>query len=189
MNVDVDAAAILVENPSSGVLCEMMVEDTAGLPGLNDCVSFSFFKAYRRIVTEAQTQSKETHQKGIDEQLHSLENVAESVVLQVAIAAEVKPDNSDDFGRSKRKRIPRQVEIDAPNECLCGLVVEPLSEGVLLCKKNGCETRWVFNFIISCLILLTSYDQYHLQCVSLEQEPRNWVCTTCAQGRGKRSRR
>lgn len=39
---------------------------------------------------------------------HPKEVVAESLVpqVQVAIAAEVEPDNSDDFGRSKRKRIP-----------------------------------------------------------------------------------
>ncbi|KAF8156524.1 hypothetical protein B0H34DRAFT_709473 [Crassisporium funariophilum] len=54
--------------------------------------------------------------------------------------------------------------------------VDPSLHGVLKCKQAGCETQW-----------------YHLQCVSLEQIPRNWVCEACeASGRrwaGKRLRK
>ncbi|KAF8166039.1 hypothetical protein B0H34DRAFT_649099 [Crassisporium funariophilum] len=42
--------------------------------------------------------------------------------------------------------------------------VDPSLHGVLKCKQAGCETQW-----------------YHLQCVSLEQIPRNWVCEAYGQ--------
>ncbi|KAF8234715.1 hypothetical protein L208DRAFT_1260489, partial [Tricholoma matsutake] len=55
------------------------------------------------------------------------------------------------------------------NGCLCGQVLYSSLNGVLECKQAGCETQW-----------------YHLQCVELELEPRNWVCVTCeASGRGR----
>ena len=41
------------------------------------------------------------------------------------------------------------------NECLCGLVVKPSSEGSLLCKKKGCKTQWVREFLIRYVTLLT----------------------------------
>ncbi|KAF8219280.1 hypothetical protein L208DRAFT_1341809, partial [Tricholoma matsutake] len=57
---------------------------------------------------------------------------------------------------------------DALNGCLCGSVLNSTMDGVLNCKQASCETQW-----------------YHLQCVELEQEPRNWVCAACeASGRG-----
>ena len=31
----------------------------------------------------------------------------------------------------------------ALNECLCGIVVDSQSDGVLECKRLGCETQWV----------------------------------------------
>ncbi|KAF9479799.1 hypothetical protein BDN70DRAFT_784551, partial [Pholiota conissans] len=49
--------------------------------------------------------------------------------------------------------------IDALKGFLCGLVADPSSEDVLKCKQSGCETQF-----------------YHLQCISLECAPRNWVC-------------
>ena len=44
-------------------------------------------------------------------------------------------------GRSKRKRVRR--ETDALNGCLCGKVLDNLSEGVLKCNQANCETQWV----------------------------------------------
>ncbi|KAF8223058.1 hypothetical protein L208DRAFT_1319003, partial [Tricholoma matsutake] len=55
---------------------------------------------------------------------------------------------------------------DALNGCLCRQVLDSSLNGVLECKQAGCETQW-----------------YHLQCVELELEPRNWVCIE-ASGRG-----
>ncbi|KAF9479800.1 hypothetical protein BDN70DRAFT_806380, partial [Pholiota conissans] len=49
--------------------------------------------------------------------------------------------------------------LDALNACLCSLVADPLSEGILKCKQSGCETQF-----------------YHPQCISLEWAPRNWAC-------------
>jgi hypothetical protein len=45
-------------------------------------------------------------------------------------------------GRSKRKRILRR-EADALNGCLCGQVLDNLTDGVLKCNQAGCETQWV----------------------------------------------
>ncbi|KIK09698.1 hypothetical protein K443DRAFT_71178, partial [Laccaria amethystina LaAM-08-1] len=54
------------------------------------------------------------------------------------------------------------------NGCLCGMVADSQSEGVLECKRLGCETQW-----------------YHLHCVSLEVTPCNWVCEACeVSGKG-----
>ena len=47
---------------------------------------------------------------------------------------------SDEAGHPKWKRVPRQMP-DALNGCLCGIVVVSQSNGVLECKKLGCETR------------------------------------------------
>ncbi|KAF8240474.1 hypothetical protein L208DRAFT_1233138, partial [Tricholoma matsutake] len=52
---------------------------------------------------------------------------------------------------------------DTLNGCLCGSVLNSTMDGILNCKQASCETQW-----------------YHLRCMELEQEPRNW---------GKRSRR
>jgi hypothetical protein len=48
----------------------------------------------------------------------------------------------EESGRSKRKRVPRQLA-DALNRCLCGLVLNGSLGGVLKCKQAGCETQWV----------------------------------------------
>ncbi|KAF8218702.1 hypothetical protein L208DRAFT_1348342 [Tricholoma matsutake] len=66
---------------------------------------------------------------------------------------------------SKCKRVPHKLA-DALNGCLCGQVLDSSLNGVLECKQAGCETQW-----------------YHLQCVELELEPRNWVCVTCEASR------
>ena len=47
----------------------------------------------------------------------------------------------DEAGCSKWKRVPRQMP-DALNGCLCGMVVDSQSDGVLKCKKLGCEMQW-----------------------------------------------
>ena len=53
------------------------------------------------------------------------------------------------FGRSKRKRAPaRQNQLDEVNDshfndCLCGSVVIPTSNGALMCKQVGCETQFL----------------------------------------------
>ena len=52
------------------------------------------------------------------------------------LAVEDRP--SDETGYSKWKRIPRQMP-DALNGCLCGIVVDSQSDGVLECKRLGCE--------------------------------------------------
>jgi hypothetical protein len=63
--------------------------------------------------------------------------------VQVASGAE------ETLGRSKRKRaIARQRQLDGVNDsnfndCLCGSVVKPASDGTLMCKQVGCETQWV----------------------------------------------
>ena len=44
-------------------------------------------------------------------------------------------------GWSKRKRVRR--EADALNGCLCGKVLDDLTDGVLKCNQAGCETQWV----------------------------------------------
>ena len=58
-----------------------------------------------------------------------------------ATAVEITPAFVDS-GRSKRKRIPRQLA-DALNGCLCGLVLDCSMDGVLRCNQAGCETQWV----------------------------------------------
>ena len=53
----------------------------------------------------------------------------------------------EEIGQSKRKRVPRQ-EADALNGCLCGQVLNSLTDGVLKCKQVGCETQWVSLFAL-----------------------------------------
>ena len=64
---------------------------------------------------------------------------------------------TEELGRSKRKRIPRQLA-NALNGCLCGLVLNPSSSGALKCKQTGCETQWVSTAIdyVKFIIRLTS---------------------------------
>ncbi|KAF9474641.1 hypothetical protein BDN70DRAFT_815346 [Pholiota conissans] len=52
-----------------------------------------------------------------------------------------------------------QRHLDALNACLCGIVADPSSDGVLKRKLLGCETQL-----------------YHLQYISLDWAPRNWIC-------------
>ena len=60
----------------------------------------------------------------------------------LAMTAEIRSEIPEEFGWSKRKRVPRKLE-DALNGCLCGLVLDRSSNGVLMCKQAGCETQWV----------------------------------------------
>jgi hypothetical protein len=56
--------------------------------------------------------------------------------------AEARSETVEETGRSKRKRIPRQLA-DALNGCLCGSVLDGSMDGVLKCNQAGCETQWV----------------------------------------------
>jgi len=47
-------------------------------------------------------------------------------------------------GRPKHRKALRQQDTDALNGCLCGEVLQRLSNGVLKCRQAGCETQWVF---------------------------------------------
>jgi len=58
------------------------------------------------------------------------------------LATEIGSETPEESGRSKRKRVPRQLA-DALNGCLCGLVLDRSTNGVLECKQAGCETQWV----------------------------------------------
>ena len=94
-------------------------------------------------------QSEETQGKETDQEHVPIPDTVESVSLDIE-------ENPESFGRSKQKRIPRQAETDTLNECLCGLVVKPSSEGALLCKKKGCETQWVRSVVTARLGPLTA---------------------------------
>ena len=49
----------------------------------------------------------------------------------------------EESGRSRRKRVLRQI--GDLNGCLCGKVVNPgiNSSGAIECRQPGCETQWV----------------------------------------------
>ncbi|EDR02380.1 uncharacterized protein LACBIDRAFT_309694 [Laccaria bicolor S238N-H82] len=103
--------------------------------------------------------------------ISSVCNVGDTVIAaNNNLVVEERP--SDETGRSKRKRVPRQMP-DALNGCLCRIVVDSLSDGVLECKKLGCEMQW-----------------YHLDCILLDIVPRNWVCEACeASGTSRGTKR
>ena len=65
------------------------------------------------------------------------------------IPATTEPENPEESGRSKRKRVPRQLT-DVLNGCLCGLVLDGSLDGVLKCKHAGCETQWVSTLYCGC---------------------------------------
>ena len=101
-------------------------------------------------LTEVQSmQSEEPQQKETHWEQEPLLDTVESVLL------DIKENPEACFGRSKRKIISRQAETDALIECLCGLVIKPSSKCSLLCKKKGCKTQWVCDFLIWYLTLLT----------------------------------
>jgi len=58
------------------------------------------------------------------------------------LATGIHSETLEESGQSKRKRVLRQLA-DALNSCLCGLVLNHSSNGVLECKQAGCETQWV----------------------------------------------
>jgi len=60
-----------------------------------------------------------------------------------------KSENPEESGWSKHKRVPQQLA-DALNGCLCGLVLDGSSGGVLKCKQVGCETQWVSTLYSGC---------------------------------------
>ena len=57
-------------------------------------------------------------------------------------ATEFGSETPEESGWLKRKRVLQQLA-DALNGCLCGLVLDCLSNGFLKCKQAGCETQWV----------------------------------------------
>jgi len=73
-------------------------------------------------------------------------------------AEQVKPSTSTlqmagDEKTGRRER--RKRKIGGLDDCLCGSRAVSTEEGVIQCKRVGCETGW-----------------YHLICISLEQVPR-----------------
>ena len=56
--------------------------------------------------------------------------------------SETRSEVAEEPGRSKRKRVARQVA-DVLNGCLCGSVLDGSMSSVLKCKQAGCETQWV----------------------------------------------
>ena len=83
----------------------------------------------------------------------------------------------DKTSHSKWKCIARQMP-DALNGCLCRIVMDSQSDGVLECKRLGCETQWVRQCSIQEKLKDTHSltFQYHLHCILLEIVPWNWVC-------------
>lgn len=68
---------------------------------------------------------------------------AESTDTRGSIDATGESVPLQETGRSKRKRVPKQNTSDALNGCLCGVVLHSGCDGVLKCKRAGCETQWV----------------------------------------------
>jgi hypothetical protein len=66
----------------------------------------------------------------------------DSEVVNHALGTEIGFGIPEESGRSKRKRVPRQLA-DALNGCLCGSVLNSSLSGVVKCKQAGCETQWV----------------------------------------------
>ena len=98
-------------------------------------------------------------------------NVGDTLIAANShLAVEERP--SDEARHSKQKRVPRQMP-DALNGCLCGIVVDSQSDGVLECKKLGCETQWVRLSIFHTKKVLyhSPTFKYHLGCVSLDIVP------------------
>ena len=98
-------------------------------------------------------------------------NVSNAIIAANGhLAVEERP--SDKGRHSKWKHVPRQMP-DALNGCLCGIVVDSQSDGVLECKKLGCETQWVRLSIFHTKKVLyhSPTFKYHLGCVSLDMVP------------------
>lgn len=58
------------------------------------------------------------------------------MLLGLLNRTEVEPSK-----RSSRKRTA--IALSELNACLCNLAANPQLGGVIQCKQNGCETRWV----------------------------------------------
>lgn len=95
--------------------------------------------------------------------------------------------NTHAGGRQTRKRKNTVVIYD----CICGDIVSQGDinslAGVIECKRQGCETRWVS---ARSLIIIGSYLhlllQFHLDCVGLEHPVLNWVCESCGTTKKRR---
>jgi len=62
----------------------------------------------------------------------------------------------EETGHSKQKHIPKKMP-DALNRCLCGIVADSQLDGVLECKRLGCETQWVRKYSIQGKIKSLTY--------------------------------
>lgn len=102
--------------------------------------------------------------------------------------------NQSTRGSRKRRTIVHLAN------CLCGTRVSTeeivCGEGIVRCKKSGCETEWVSSLISRDVSTSGSPDvksllQYHLACVGgLELAPRSWMCKTCMESsEGSRKKR
>jgi len=62
--------------------------------------------------------------------------------LLIRTGSPAETEITDESGRSKRKRIPRQMNL---NGCLCGTIVKQSTAvvPVIECNRKGCETQWV----------------------------------------------
>jgi len=49
---------------------------------------------------------------------------------------------AEESGQSKRKRVPCRLA-DALNGCLCGVILNSSSNGVLECKQAGCVGKYI----------------------------------------------
>jgi hypothetical protein len=74
-------------------------------------------------------------------------------VTNTGPGAPAETEITDESGRSKRKRIPREMNL---NGCLCGSTVNPSTAvvPVIKCKRKGCETQWVSDTTVSVPIVL-----------------------------------
>lgn len=60
------------------------------------------------------------------------------------VEPEVIVDEDDDELVTRRtSRVRRKRVLDDLNTCNCGDIVSSNEEGVIECKRPGCETRWV----------------------------------------------
>ncbi|KAF8176090.1 hypothetical protein BJ912DRAFT_857539, partial [Pholiota molesta] len=97
------------------------------------------------------------------------------IMLNVALEGSEGPNAAEETGRTKRKRVPatRTDAASALKACECGFDATLDGQPLVKCKMAKCMTQW-----------------YHIQCVNLDQVPRNWLCWTCEEAaRGKGGKR
>lgn len=133
-------------------------------PTKDDSVSFNVCKWLREaLLTISITQIQWTEKHGNQDNHRNEDNIEpESGTRQTSQgAAEIRPNAVEETGRSKRKRVPRQLA-DALNGCLCGSVLDGSMDGVLKCNQAGCETQWVRSPFSSEAVSLYSPDVFSI---------------------------